>query len=51
MRRLLLAFLLLNAPPAFATEMLPFIDNDYPKALAQAKRQNLPLFVEAWAPW
>lgn len=30
---------------------LPFIENDYVKALAQAKAKNVPLFVEAWAPW
>ena len=31
--------------------MLPFIHDDYPKALAEAKRRNKPLFVDAWAPW
>jgi hypothetical protein len=30
---------------------LPFIENDYRKALAEAKAKNVPLFVEAWAPW
>lgn len=30
---------------------LPFIENDYAKALAQASAKNVPLFVEAWAPW
>ncbi len=30
---------------------LPFIDNDYPGALAQARAQQRPLLVEAWAPW
>jgi len=30
---------------------LPFINDDYPKALAAAKRGNLPIFVEVWAPW
>ena len=30
---------------------LPFIENDYQKALAQARAKNVPLFVEAWAPW
>lgn len=50
MRRLLPALLLLAAP-AFAKEVLPFIENDYPKAVARAKAANLPLFVDAWAPW
>jgi thioredoxin-like negative regulator of GroEL len=31
--------------------VLPFIHDDYPKALAEAKRRNKPLFVDAWAPW
>ncbi len=30
---------------------VPFIDDDYPKALAQARARNLPIFLEAWAPW
>jgi hypothetical protein len=50
MRKLLLALLLLT-PPLFANEVLPFIDNDYSKALARAKTKNVPLFVDAWAPW
>jgi hypothetical protein len=50
MRKLLL-ILLLTAVPAFAKEVLPFIDNDYAKALAQAKKRNVPIFVDAWAPW
>ena len=50
MKKLLL-LLLLTAVPAVAKEVLPFIDNDYSKALAQAKRKNVPIFVDAWAPW
>jgi hypothetical protein len=50
MRKYLLIFLLLAAP-LFAKDVLPFIDNDYSKAIAQAKAKNLPLFVDAWAPW
>jgi len=30
---------------------LPFIENDFPRALALARETNLPLFVEVWAPW
>jgi hypothetical protein len=30
---------------------LPFINDDFQKALAQAKQRNVPLFVEVWAPW
>ena len=38
----------LAAPPK---EVLPFIADDYPKALAQARAGNKPIFLEAWAPW
>jgi hypothetical protein len=48
MKKLLL-ILLLTAVPAAAKEILPFIDNDYAKALDEAKRKNVPIFVEAWA--
>jgi len=45
------------AAPAVATgaegldKTLPFIADDYGKALAEARAQKLPLFIEAWAPW
>jgi hypothetical protein len=45
-------FLLLAAAlPALAGEALPFIENDYPRAVARAQAKHVPLFVEAWAPW
>ena len=50
----LAAFLLaILLPPAVsaAAAAVPFIDDDYPQALAQARARNLPLFLEAWAPW
>ncbi len=39
--------------PAVAdtTSPLPWIDDDYPRALAQARAKKVPLFIEAWAPW
>ncbi|HXI13894.1 MAG TPA: hypothetical protein VNM92_14800 [Thermoanaerobaculia bacterium] len=45
--------LLIAAPLAAATPkpVLPWIENDYAKAVARAKTKNLPIFVEAWAPW
>lgn len=48
---LLLASLAPLAPAARASEVLPFVDDDYAKAIARAKTKHLPLFVEAWAPW
>jgi len=47
----LLVAVLSIAPLARATEVLPFIENDYAKAVAQAKAKHLPIFVDAWAPW
>src|SRR5580698_6813599 len=36
-----------NASPASPV----FVEDDYPKALAQARALGKPLFVDAWAPW
>ncbi len=30
---------------------LPFVADDYTRALAEARARKVPLFVEAWAPW
>lgn len=45
-----LLILSLLAAPA-AEKRLPFIEDDYATALAMAKKSNVPLFVDAWAPW
>jgi hypothetical protein len=37
--------------PAAEREVLHFIENDYPKALAEARARKVPIFIEAWAPW
>src|SRR5262249_21876958 len=43
------AALAANAPaPA---PVLPFIEDDYEKALSLARQKKVPIFVEAWAPW
>ena len=42
--------LLLALAPAHQTA-LPFIEDDYGRALAEAKARSLPLFIEMWAPW
>ena len=36
---------------AGAASVLPWIADDYPKALALAKQRHVPIFVENWAPW
>ena len=49
-----LAAALLAVPAAAASapsEVLPFIPDDYPKALAAARAARKPIFLEAWAPW
>ena len=33
------------------TRPLPFLSDDYAKALGDARARSLPLFIEAWAPW
>lgn len=30
---------------------LPFINDDFDKALLEAKQRNAPLFIDVWAPW
>jgi hypothetical protein len=44
-------FLTVASAAASAAAGLPFIHDDYPRALAKAKQRNVPLFVECWAPW
>jgi tetratricopeptide (TPR) repeat protein len=36
---------------AASTTHLPFVADDYPAALAQARREHKPLFVDFWATW
>ena len=50
MKRFLFALALLAATSA-AHASLPFVENDYSTAMARAKAKNVPVFVEAWAPW
>ena len=50
MSMLATAALLLALAPA-PNAVLPFIEDDYPRALAEARSRKLPLFIEAWAPW
>jgi hypothetical protein len=56
--RLLSALVLLStAAPAFGagttshSGRLPFLEDDYAKAIRDARARGVPVFVEAWAPW
>lgn len=50
MKRILpIAVLVLAALSARAN--LTFIENDYAAAVARAKAKDVPIFVDAWAPW
>ena len=31
--------------------VVPFIEDDFPRAIALAKQRKLPVFIEGWAPW
>jgi hypothetical protein len=42
---------IVSAAPAASRGVLPWVEDDYPKALARARAKNVPIFVEAWAPW
>lgn len=51
----LVVAVLVSCGAAFASEtakpVLPWIQDDYPRALAEARARKLPLFIETWAPW
>lgn len=49
MRTLLVALALAVATPAAGS--LPFVVDDYARALADARARNVPLVVDVWAPW
>ena len=44
------ALAFVSAVSAAPREVLPWVD-DYSKAVSQARAKNVPIFVEAWAPW
>ncbi len=50
-RSLLLALLLGVPGLAAAAGGPPWISDDWPRALAEAKARKVPIFVDAWAPW
>ena len=42
-----------SATPAAAPEItaITFVENDYPRALAEARARHVPLFIDTWATW
>jgi len=40
-----------SARPAAPRQILPWIEDDWTRAVATAKARKLPIFVESWAPW
>jgi endonuclease YncB( thermonuclease family) len=50
-RASLAAVLLAAFAPLVGAANLPFVEDDYARALAEARSRKLPLFIEAWAPW
>jgi hypothetical protein len=36
---------------AASKEVLPFIADDYTRAVAEARARKVPIFIESWAPW
>ena len=48
---LALTFGTLAAAPAPHKAVVPFIADDYGKALQEARARKVPIFIEAWAPW
>jgi len=37
-----------SAQPAM---VMPWIEDDYARAISEAKARKVPIFVESWAPW
>jgi hypothetical protein len=41
-----------GTPAAYTPKgVLPFIEDDYTRAVAEARARKVPLFIESWAPW
>jgi hypothetical protein len=39
------------AGPRPKTSVLPFIHDDFPRAVAEARARGVPLFIDVGAPW
>jgi hypothetical protein len=47
----MLVLMFSSATFARTSKGLPFINDNFEKALVEAKQRNVPLFVDVWAPW
>ena len=47
----LFALLIAAVPRPAAAAVLPWIEDDYGRAMAMGRERQLPVFVESWAPW
>ena len=43
--------LILLASATTARPRLPMINDNYDRAVAEAKQRHVPLFIDVWAPW
>ena len=51
MRNLVLLQVSMHLSAGVASATLPFINDDYGRARAEATQRKLPMFVDVWAPW
>jgi hypothetical protein len=40
-----------SGPSAPGRIVVPFIQDDFQRALTEARATHRPIFIEAWAPW
>lgn len=40
-----------RAATAAPAPVLPFVEDDWERALHEARRLGIPIFIESWAPW
>jgi hypothetical protein len=49
--RALAAAVALSAAASAGAAPRTAIEDDYPRALAEARRRGVPILVDVWAPW
>lgn len=51
MHLLVAALLAATAPAAGRTPGLPWIHDDWGRAIAEARARDLPVVIDVWTPW